>query len=222
MWCHSCSVGWGCPMCTPWPLVCTNRAGGWGVDGHGGPHSAAAATALHCGKCHKVPLCPLSTPWPNSAGGHCGHMQGMPMGKTMPKGGALASWVPCVPGCSPQPPAAPQLNVGVPASHHQKPPLAVWPLAMPQGGFAKWVPLPQMLCGCAMGSSAPHLLGWWRKAKWPQCHFGPQAPSGATHTHGGLVGTHRCMCCAHLCLGGGCTGAWPAQWGFVQHPASGV
>ena len=62
--CLGCCVGLGCPMCTPWPLVCTNRACGWGVGGHGGPHSAAAATALHS-HLRYVDLGVSANVWPN-------------------------------------------------------------------------------------------------------------------------------------------------------------
>ena len=43
-------------------------------------------------------------------------------------------------------------------------------------------------------------------------HPHPWGPGGHTQVH---------VLCPPL-LGGGCTGAWPVQWGFVQHPTSGV
>ena len=118
-------------MCTPWPFIGTNNTFGWGVGGHGGAHSAAAATAMQCGKCH---FGHFPHWWQQSTCPPCGHTQGQQMCQKVPKGGALARWVPCVPGCSPQPHACPQLKVGMPPWH------PTWVMAGAAGhGHAPWV-----------------------------------------------------------------------------------
>ena len=206
-------------MCTPWPFIGTNNTFGWGVGGHGGAHSAAAATAMQCGKCH---FGHFPHRWQQSTCPPCGHTQGQQMCQTVPKGGALARWVPCVPGCSPQPHACPQLKVGMPPWH------PTWVMAGAAGhGHAPWVV--RMHAHNASKAAGPtprptaspfaSLVAHPKVATMPLWAPGPHGRH--PHPWGAWGHTHVHCQCALKASGGGGTGGWPALRGLVHRTTSG-